>query len=379
MTIELSTITFSGQDDIVPGSGVEQIFNTGIANTFAGNDIISGIVDPYSIPTVLPAEGFPDWWPGRIPGIYNDIGGVIDTGGGNDVITGISQGREGVIPDELDDGWGIINRGTIDTGNGNDIITGIAQNPRGLGGISSEESGGIINTGNGDDTIIGTGPAEGIGISYNTIFDTGKGNDIIVGNGSTGLYNGSATFNTGDGNDTITGNCTSEGYGLYNGGFIDTGDGNDIITGITDLSRINDNILLYAIGNFDNIDTGNGDDIITSVGIFVNDGTINTGKGNDSIITEGGFFSSFSTLGSMFLGNGKDYLKGFGKGNFNGGNGQDTLELTSGSYTVGILGTRVNFTKGNIIMNTSEFETLIAGNLTYNFASLNNGQTIFVP
>jgi len=378
MTIELSTITFTDQDDIVPGSGVEQIFNTGIANTFAGNDIISGIVDPYSILTILPAEGFPDWWPGRIPGIYNDIGGVIDTGGGNDVITGIGQGREGILPDEGDDGWGIINRGTIDTGNDDDIITGIAQNPRGVDGIFSQESQGIINTGNGDDTIIGTGPANGIVISYDTIFDTGKGNDIIVGNGTTGLLNASDTFITGDGNDTITGNCAEYGYGLYNDGFMDTGDGDDIITGITDLTRINDGYLLFAFANFDNIDTGNGNDIITSVGTFVNDGTINTGNGNDSIITEGGFFSSFSTLGSMFLGNGKDYLKGFGKGIFNGGNGKDTLELTPGSYTIGKSETTVSFINGSSIMETSDFEILIAGNTTYHISNLSEGQTIFV-
>jgi hypothetical protein len=376
MAIELSNLTFTNQADIVPVSGVDQILNTGVANTLAGDDIITGTAN--SLSTVVDINGFPDGFPRLIPGLYNDIGGTIDTGNGDDIITGISPGREGIIPDYGDYGDGIINRGIIDTGNGNDLITGIGQGTMGLDGIISIESEGIINTGNGDDTIIGTGPANGIAIAYDTIFDTGKGNDIIVGNGGTGFYNASLTFTTGDGNDTITGNCTSEGYGLYNGGFMDTGGGDDIITGITDLSRMNDNIFLYAIGNFDNIDTGNGDDIITSVGIFVNHGTINTGNGNDSIITEGGFFSGFSTLGSMFLGNGKDYLKGFGNGIFNGGNGKDTLELTSGSYTVAISGTTVNFIKDSIIMNTSEFEKLIAGGTTYDFSSLTANQTIFV-
>jgi hypothetical protein len=80
----------------------------------------------------------------------------------------------------------------------------------------------------------------------------------------------------------------------------------------------------------------------------------------------------------VFLGNGKDYLKGFGSGNFNGGNGNDTLELTSGSYSVAISGTTVNFIKDSIIMNTSEFEKLIAGGTTYDFSSLTANQTIFV-
>jgi RNase P/RNase MRP subunit p29 len=69
---------------------------------------------------------------------------------------------------------------------------------------------------------------------------------------------------------------------------------------------------------------------------------------------------------------------GFGSGNFNGGDGQDALQLTSGSYTVGISGTAVNFTKDSITMNTSEFEILIAGNTIYNFASLTSGQIIIV-
>ena len=84
-------------------------------------------------------------------------------------------------------------------------------------------------------------------------------------------------------------------------------------------------------------------------------------------------------MGSVFLGNGKDYLKGFGTGNFNGGNNQDTLELTSGTYTIGISGTTVSFTNGDVIMYTSEFEKLKAGNTTHDFISLMDGQTMVVP
>jgi hypothetical protein len=80
----------------------------------------------------------------------------------------------------------------------------------------------------------------------------------------------------------------------------------------------------------------------------------------------------------VFLENGKDYLNGFGTGNFNGGNNQDTLELPSGSYTVGISGTTMSFTKSGVIMYTSEFEKLIAGSTTYDFTSLTDGQTIVV-
>jgi len=140
---------------------------------------------------------------------------------------------------------------------------------------------------------------------------------------------------------------TSGGNGIHNEGTIDTGDGNDIIR-ITGTAA-------YGYGN-----SGKG--------------IINTGNGADSIIIDG----RFNDMGNVFLGNGKDYFKGFGKGNFHGGNGQDTLELVSGSYSIEISGTIVSFTKNSITMNTSEFEKLIAGGTTYNFSSFTNGQTIFV-
>jgi len=80
----------------------------------------------------------------------------------------------------------------------------------------------------------------------------------------------------------------------------------------------------------------------------------------------------------VFLGNGKDYLKGFGSGEFSGGNGNDILELTSGTYTVGKWYTAVTLTKGSSIMIASEFEKLIAGSTTYDFANLSQGQTITI-
>jgi hypothetical protein len=42
MAIELSTLMFTEQDDVVPQPGAEQIVNLGIANTLGGDDIITG-------------------------------------------------------------------------------------------------------------------------------------------------------------------------------------------------------------------------------------------------------------------------------------------------------------------------------------------------
>ena len=130
---------------------------------------------------------------------------------------------------------------------------------------------------------------------------------------------------------------------------------------------------------YSTIETGNGNDIITSFGTIFNNGEINTGNGNDSIIADGGVGEDFGGNGRVFLRDGKDYLKGFGSGDFNGGTGKDTLELTPGIYTIEISGEVVNFTNSiGIIMKTSEFEKLIVNNTTYNFASLTDGQTISV-
>jgi len=68
MAIELSNLKFTDEDDIVPMSGLEErLINTGIANTLAGNDIITGTGGRYSI--------------------FNS--GTLNTADGNDIITGI--------------------------------------------------------------------------------------------------------------------------------------------------------------------------------------------------------------------------------------------------------------------------------------------------
>ncbi len=375
MAIELSSLTFTNWADVVPPFGVEEILiNTGVTNTLAGKDILTGITTtPYNYAfvnsgTLNTAEG-----DDAITGIADYVGivnsGTLNTAEGNDIITTDSQGPSGIY-----------NTGTFNTGKGNDIIN--AKTGFGVG----LDNNGTFNTAEGDDIINGRGYYNGISNGSNSIFDTGDGNDIIRGNSekfsnfpTSGISNYSSTFNTGDGNDIIDGT----GYnGIYNRGIINTGSGKDIITGKGSSSSSFGNGT--GIYNFGTINTGNDDDIITSTAvsyegdvlksIIFNDGTIDTGNGKDFIIAEGGFDGT----GSVFLGNGQDYLKGFGTGNFNGGNAQDALELTSGSYTVGILGTTVNFTKGSTVMNTSEFEILIAGNTVYNFASLTNGQIITV-
>jgi hypothetical protein len=508
MAIELSSLTFTNQDDIVPMSGVEEILNTGIANTLAGNDRITGTTkgnygfknegtlntdDGSDIITVtwgsydnigtlnmgegddvINAEGYVNAFAniGTLNmGEGNDIitgetvlgsgilitnGSTFDTGTGNDRIIGEGVNSDTIRSDGLSnysftfntgdgndtiDGrgyYGIYNKGFINTDNGKDIITATGGNYYGGRGISNFST---INTGSDDDIIIAAGGIE----NYGNI-DIGDGNDIItstaninngIGSGNMGsaIVN-SGTINTGEGKDIITSIATIyiaeqglsvTGGGISNNGTINTGNNPDSIfsqgiftnRGGVFLGEGNDSITTSslaqvdlpnrALENFNVIETGDGDDTITTTGDIYNEGIINTGKGNDSIIVNVGvettsitysiynnggsintgdgndslianrvLLSDLKNSGSVFLGNGEDYLKGFGSGDFYGGNDEDTLELPSGIYTVGMWDTSATFTNGQLLMITSDFEKLIAGNTTYDFTSLTAGQIIIV-
>jgi hypothetical protein len=204
--------------------------------------------------------------------------------------------------------------------------------------------------------------------------DTGKGKDIITGTALYGITNNNL-LNTGDDDDIITGNGGLGG--IVNTGTFNTGDGNDTITG----TLIGNPVLSPSISNSGTFNTGNGNDSIISHGKFTNTGQVFLGDGNDSIIANEGFESAPNSSGAWFLGEGEDYIKGFGSGDFYGGNGNDTLELTPGTYTVGIWGEGGEspiFTKGNQLMITSEFEKLKVGSTIYDFTSLTAGQIITV-
>jgi hypothetical protein len=423
MEIELSSITFTDQDDIVSGG---YILNTGITNTLAGNDQIRGYSHYLD----------EDYW-----AIALGKGSTLNMGEGDDLITTSTQKAGGIF---------IANGSTLDTGNGNDrmnvnnIYNESFTFTTGDGNDTIEANGnwdalvnkGLINTGNGKDTIIATGAtyfaySSGIGLTNYFTIDTGEGDDIITAGGGLGEFFGErsngienyGTIDTGEGDDTITGYGSPDSSGtIINTGTIDTGNGNDIITAsgkvfssknkgiftnrggvflgegndsltagweghlenfnVLETGGGNDIITSYSIiYNESTINTGSGEDSIISTGLIYNEGVINMGDGNDSIIAYGGFESSSNSNGSLFLGEGEDYIKGFGSGDFYGGNGNDTLELTPGTYTFGIWGEEGEwpiFTKGDQLMITSEFEKLKAGNTLYDFTSLTAGQVITV-
>jgi hypothetical protein len=365
---------------------MDQILNTGVANTLAGNDRLTGTGNDYGFKNV----------------------GTLNTDDGNDTITGTATSSGNGIT--------ISFGSTLDTGNGDDRIIGSAYLNNGL------VNGGIVNTSDGSDHIYSFGRINGFINEGMGIFNTSDGNDYIYGDAGENGFINRGVFNTDDGNDTISGFSSGSGIITDSGSILDTGNGEDFISftgsfvnrGGVFLGEGNDSIinLRSFAPNFENfnfigtgdgddriwanviynegvINTGNGNDSIivnkaihTGGGsIYNNGGSINTGDGNDSIIADEGFESDPNSSGAWFLGEGEDYIKGFGNGDFYGGNGNDTLELTPGTYTVGIWGEGGEspiFTKGNQLMITSEFEKLKAGNTLYDFTSLTAGQIITV-
>jgi len=464
MAIELSNIMFTDQDDIVPSSGAEEIVNHGIANTLDGNDLITGtgttfgfdnratlntddgndtitglgevgIINQGTINTgndndslicrnrfynsgviflgegndFISAENNEDFY-FFYPALYNDLG-IIDTGNGNDTITGTGVNIISNIDGTINTGNGedsiicqgrFFNSGNVFLGEGNDSISARFTGPS----SAIDHYLGIIDTGNGNDTITGAGNYYGIS-NMNGIINTGNGEDSIICRGE--FFNSGNVF-LGDGNDSILADTDVLGYTLRNYNFIGTGDGNDTITntstisnqGVIETGDGDDSIIVdagadgtgttYGIDNVGVINMGHGNDSIivdggiddltgTSYGIYNYGGAINMGDGNDSIIANEGFKSAENSSGAWFLGEGDDYIKGYGSGDFYGGNGNDTLELTPGTYTVGIWGEGGEspiFTKGDQLMITSEFEKLKAGSTIYDFTSLTASQIIVV-
>jgi hypothetical protein len=309
MAIELSNIMFTNRADVIPAFGVDEIVNTSIANTLAGNDMITG------------------------------------TGGSAEISIGIFNGGYGSSPTSLV---------SIDTGDGNDRITGIGNNSAYISfGIFNWED---INTGNGNDMITGIGSQKGI-YNYNPTdnpnfytprIDTGDGNDKIIGTGFIAIEN-KGLISTGNGNDSIIAN----GY-FYNYGTVNLGNGNDSI------------IITGDMYNRGTINTGNGNDSITAYGSFNREGSnlgVDLGDGND-------YFYGF--------GDGSGFLGGDGKDTLELPPGSYTIEIPFTTVVTFTEDSTFTSPSRKATMITSGFEKLIAGSTTYNFSNLTDGQTIFV-
>lgn len=246
---------------------------------------------------------------------FTNLGSItIDTGNGNDVITGSDDFAE-----------------NIDAGDGNDAVDGRGGND-------------TLDGGNGDDTVIGGLGSDSIlggdgldnvaGGDGNDTIDAGDGNDAVSG----GIGNDS--INGGDGNDTISGNA--------GGDFISSDLGNDSVNGDG-----NDDTIFGGGGN-DTLSGDTGNDLATGNG---GQDVISGGDGNDTLEGSAGNDSLTGELGDDSMGGGLDNDTQIG------GNGNDTMFGGGGNDSM--FGDGLNLisqdTGNDLIFGNSGDDTIIGG------------------
>ena len=276
MTIELSYERFDNEDDIVPRhSGEEVIRNTGVAKTLYGNDRITGVGPGrrssisdsgiYNSGTIEMDRG-----DDMITGTYDATEHSLHNA---NYVPRPNNGRSPYrddrgnfyyyAPDPNESiplplyNYGIKNSGTIDTGDGNDTITGSNTTEGGYLTLDPWGSVGIIR--------------DSVAIVNGGTINTRIGNDSIISNGKLVNY-GEVSLESG--NDTIT------TYGvIYNDGKIDTGNGNDSIiayggfeSGLNNSGRVLlglDEDTLYGFGSGDFNGEGGVDTLELTFGSYI--------------------------------------------------------------------------------------------------------------
>ena len=356
--IVTSPINLSKGNDNYAGNSLGigiAVSKDGVLNTLGGDDVISGI-----------GSG------AKCGGIFNQ--GSIYTDSGNDMVVGYSNGKAE---------YGVKNKGLIDTGGDNDFIAG-------SGRVTGIENFGYINTRSGGDTIVGTGSLGGKqsdnlwGIKNYGKIETGSSKDAITGRGKlAGITNESlfgkdkyvsyydeGVISMGAGDDLLIGH--GDVAGIVNKGKIEMGNGTNTLFGSGGIVGIENSSASISFGNGHDkiggesvssngtailnnylINTHDGNDMLCAkIGKFINNGSIKLGKGNDFVIAHES--AGFEGTGTIDLEEGNDILTGFGGGKFLGGSGVDMLLLPKGTYQISGSIVTDNFQ----IMNASGFEKI---------------------
>jgi Ca2+-binding RTX toxin-like protein len=240
---------------------------------------------------------------------------VIESGDGDDVITGSADFAELIDADDGDDTiTGNGGNDTIDAGDGNDMVTGGADIDSILGG-------------NGQDTIDG-------GAGNDTI-DAGDGQDSVDGG------DGDDVINAGDGLDTVNG-----------------GAGDDNINGMSGTDLLNgdaDNDTILGGSENDIVNGGEGNDIVN--GQAGND-TVSGDAGDDTAYGGGGRDSLHGNAGNDIVNgqSGNDtLLGGDGDDRTYGGRGNDSLDGNTGNDTV------LGHSGNDILSGGGGFDSVVGG------------------
>lgn len=294
-----------------------------------------------------------------------EVRGELITGAGDDIVSGDATGEASnsfLVVDGVDIGLGSLQNGIpmtpkVDLGDGDNLILGTAT-AIGIGAEAAVitaglQSVGTITMGSGNDRIV----AE----STSTVFG---GTDGVRGSRAEGLQNGlefagsvtPATIDLGAGDNSIEARAVASstdslsfaaGISQVEGSVITMGGGNDVIMAEADATSP---IEAEAFGLFG--------------------GTINTGGGNDQIQARSTFGPLEGGLGLgggivINLGAGQDVLTGFGDATVDGGTGRDTLrfEFTRGDFvdaggSMEIVSDAMTFSVEGITMTARDFEII---------------------
>ncbi|MCA1407225.1 calcium-binding protein [Ensifer sp. IC3342] len=364
---------------LTAGSGNDRIKGTAgndTISTGAGDDVVEGGAG-YDIITNTGGHDRLDGGEGNDRFILVETDSTVFGGSGDDTLTIDLSATSDQVVFNGENGHGILGYQTMDerhlffrhydieqivvmTGSGNDRIQGSILRDA----IHTQAGNDFVDAGAGDDTIVdgrganrlfGGDGDDGITTTlYSAEVDGGSGEDWIliqervrlsdatidfsIGRASTGtVFRNfeSASIALGSGNDTVIGgNLTYVG--------VDAGAGDDRIEGSTGRDRLD------GEGGNDRIDGGSGNDTIST---GVGDDVAFGGDGKDSLANDGGNdildggagddWIRAATPGGGSLGDGSVMLGGTGndwfiayfKGEIDGGEGRDQLELNLGALS----------------------------------------------
>ncbi|WP_199331188.1 MULTISPECIES: hypothetical protein [unclassified Calothrix] len=313
-------------------------------------------------------------------GIKNE--GVIHTNDGNDVVRGRAIANIGVLAETVSQAIAIAEKrdataiasafaslnvnanvngidnswGGIYTGKGDDSVSGDTEGSISAVAIATVDATSIVE-------VICKTPASDTLTAFAQAVATSLATGSIT---ATGIRNTSGTIFTGKGDDTLSASATTSTAGLsatYSSAFANaTSDNQALALAVAQAStEVNDKAI--AIDNTRGwIATGRGDDIIeatakayqTAIAIDNNRGSIHTGLGNDKIIAKATGDNSYGIFGGTIdtgrgndtliasslgggvqinLGEGDDFLQGFGQAIIDGGRGFDTISFDA--YNIG--------------------------------------------
>ncbi|MGD1716378.1 hypothetical protein [Dapis sp. BLCC M172] len=365
--------------DLLKGSATSSV--SAVAQTVSQAIAIADTADTAAI-----SEAFADIKLSSTADGIDNSGGEINNGQGGDGIDGSTEGSVAAVATAIADASAIVE--AVAEAPVSDGLTAFAgaiaqsfsQATIIARGINNEN--GKITTAGGKDTITATATSSAASLSQSAASALSSGTPgnqalaLSVANAfaqvkdkAIAIDNTNGEIKMGNGKDKLTGQASgSISYGIV-GGEIRTGDGKDILTGQASGSK--------SYGIFDShIKMGDGADTLIgeasgsdSYGVF--GGKISMGDGADRVEA-----SSFGGGVNISMGNGKDFVEGFGDAKINGGYGYDRLSLSSynieefDNISFGANNNKVMFELDGITMTTKKFEEFIFGDgntiLSYN-------------